>query len=463
MRIECLGAGREVTGSCFLVECGGRRILVDCGLIQGSPEAEARNGAPFPFDPGSVDAVVLTHAHLDHAGRIPQLVRVGFRGAIFTHRATCALARVMLMDAANLNERDAETTSRKRQRQGLDPVAPLYTASDAEAALAAFTPVEYDEHPRGITPGIAIRLRDAGHILGSAIVELWLSEGGTRRKVVFSGDLGHAGAPLMSEPAPVTEADFVFLESTYGARDHRSWDATRAELGGVIRQAREGGGNILVPAFAVGRTQTLLHLLLEHHADWGLNDWYTFLDSPMAIEATEVYESFPELMTGTAGRCIRRGQDPFAPPNLQLSRTPEDSMAINRMRSGALIIAGSGMCTGGRILHHLKHNLWRQEAHVIIVGYQAAGTLGRALVDGAEEVTLWGEPVRVGATIHTVGGLSAHAGRSELLDWYGRFAGKPPAALVHGEPAEMAGLAAAMEARFGVTPLMPERGTVIPL
>lgn len=460
MRIECLGAAQEVTGSCYLIHCNSRRVLVDCGLIQGGADAAVRNAALFSFRPAEVDAMVLTHAHLDHSGRIPLLIKTGFRGAIHAHRATCDLVRIMLKDAGNLNERDAETENRKRRRRGRPEIQPLFNVADAEAALEAFRPIAYSE-AREIAPGITVRFQDAGHILGSAIVELWLVEGGRQRKVVFSGDLGPSGGPLMPDPATIKEANLVFLESTYGGRDHRDWAATLDELASVIREAGEGSGNILVPAFSVGRTQSLLHLLLEHHKSWGLANWYTFLDSPMGIEATAVYESYPELIYGSAARRIRRGENPFAPPNFQVTRTTEESMAINRIRSGALILAGSGMCTGGRILHHFKHNLWRREAHVVITGFQAEGTLGRALVDGADEVRLWGEPVRVAARIHTVGGLSAHAGRSGLLAWYGNFRDRPPVVLVHGEPSQMAALADGLHKSYGVAAAKPVAGESI--
>ncbi|HKJ87564.1 MAG TPA: MBL fold metallo-hydrolase, partial [Gammaproteobacteria bacterium] len=365
MEIRFLGAAREVTGSCYLIEARGKRVLVDCGLIQGAPEDEERNRDPLPFPADRIDAVILTHAHLDHSGRLPLLVEAGFRGPIYTHRASRDLCRIMLKDAGNLNEREAEAVNRKRRRRHLEPVEPLYTAKEAQRAMRRFRGLDYDS-TRKILPGIRVRLRDAGHILGSAIVELWLEEEGCQRKLVFSGDLGHRGSPILRDPAMVEEADLVVMESTYGDRLHRSWEATWGEMAGILRGARSGAGNILIPAFAVGRTQELLYTFGKHYRDWGLDDWSIFLDSPMAIETTEVYSKHQEVYDSEAVRRSRgNGGNPFTLPNLQMTRTPRQSMGINRIRSGAIIIAGSGMCTGGRIKHHLKHNLWRDETHLV--------------------------------------------------------------------------------------------------
>jgi metallo-beta-lactamase family protein len=445
MEIQFLGAAREVTGSCHLVRCGDRRLLIDCGLIQGAPADEARNRAPFPFTAGDIDAVVLTHAHLDHSGRLPLLVKAGFRGPVYTHRATRDLCHIMLKDAAFLNEKDAEHENRRRQREGKRPVEPLYTRSDAEKAMRQFQVFDYHIE-RQILPGIRVTLQDAGHILGSAIVELWLEENGRLRKLAFSGDLGHAGAPILRNPEAVREADLVVLESTYGNREHRAWKDTLAELGEVFREARRGDGNILIPAFAIGRTQELIYFLKNHGREWGIDQWTIFLDSPMAIEATEVYARHWKLFDTETTRRRKKNGDTFTMPNLHFSRTPAQSMAINRVRAGAIVIAGSGMCTGGRIRHHFKHNLWREQCHVIFAGFQARGTLGRQLVDGAKTVRLWDETIRVAAKIHTVGGLSAHAGQSGLLNWYRNFNRHPAVALVHGEPEPMDALARRLRA-----------------
>ncbi len=438
MHIEFLGAAAEVTGSCHLLSVDGRRVLLDCGLIQGRARDEARNRDAFPFDPAGLDAVVLSHAHIDHSGRLPLLVKRGFRGPVYTHAASRDLARIMLRDAGYLQEREAEWQNRKRERKGLPAVEPLYTVADAEACLGQFVALGYGE-TRDLLPGVSARLLDAGHILGSSIVEMFLREGAREVKLVFSGDLGQAGAPILRDPTPVREADVVILESTYGDRLHRARDETLAELAEILRAAA-GRGNVLIPAFAVGRSQELLYLLGSHFEDWNVGAWQVFLDSPMAIEATEVYARHSELYDREAtARWRAHGERSL--PNLRLTATPEESMAINRIASGALIIAASGMCTGGRIRHHLKHNVWRRDCHLIIVGFQARGTPGRALVDGARHLRLWGETVRVQARVHTIGGLSAHADRAGLCGWYAGFEGRPPVVLVHGEPDKQAALA----------------------
>ena len=461
MEIQFLGAAREVTGSCFMLRWGDRRMLVDCGLIQGAPADEARNRQPFAFNPAAIDAVVLTHAHLDHSGRLPLLVKAGFRGPIYTHRATRDLCHIMLKDAAALNEKDAEHENRRRQRQGKRLVEPLYTRSDAEKTMRQFQVLDYDVE-RKLLPGLQLRLQDAGHILGSAIVELWLEENGQRRKLVVSGDLGHAGAPILRNPEVVRAADLVVLESTYGDREHRPWDDTLTELGEVFRAARRSEGNILIPAFAIGRSQELIYFLKHHGREWGIDRWTIFLDSPMAIEATEVYARHWKLFDAETTRRRKQDGDTFTMPNLHFSRTAAQSMAINRVRAGAIVIAGSGMCDGGRIRHHFKHNLWREQCHVIFAGFQARGTLGRQLVDGAKTVKLWGEIIRVAARIHTVGGLSAHAGQSGLLNWYQNFERRPTVALVHGEPEPMETLAKRLHL-LRTSVLLPEVGGRIDL
>lgn len=452
MRVHFHGAAGEVTGSLHEVEANGHRILLDCGMIQGSPEAERRNADPFPFDPARIDAVVLSHAHIDHVGRVPLLVKRGFRGPIYTQAATADLLPVMLLDAATLAEADAARAN--RHRNGGPYLPPLFTRDDVHAALAQVRPLRYHARTQ-VAPGVEIVLRDAGHILGSAIVELWAE----RRKLVFSGDIGPKGSPILRDPTPVREADLVLMESTYGDRNHRERAATVQELGEVFDHAARGRGNVLIPAFAVGRTQELLYWFARHWDEWGLSRWRIFLDSPMATKVIGVYGRHEDLFDEQAREVWRSKPHPFRLPNLRYSETTEDSQAINRIESGAIVIAGSGMANGGRIVHHLRHHLSSRSTHVVFVGYQAEGTLGRRLVDGARWVRIHGRDVRVGATIHTVGGLSAHTDQRGLLEWYGHFDGHPPVALVHGEDRAREALAGEIHERYGRQAVLVRPGT----
>lgn len=460
--IEHLGAAGEVTGSCHLLHFDGRRVLLDCGLVQGSRRDEARNAEPLPFDVTGIDAVVLSHAHIDHAGRLPLLVKAGYRGPIYAQAATRDLCTVMLRDAAFIAEKECEWENRKRERKGLGPVLPLYSRRDAERAMQRFVPLDYGA-AHEILPGMTLTLHDAGHILGSSIVELALTHGGRRARLVYSGDLGHAGAAILRDPVRLREADHVILESTYGDREHRSHDDTLGEMEAVLREAHASGGNVLIPAFAVGRTQELLYHLGRNFARWNLERWKIALDSPLAIEATRIYLSHHELFDDDARALFASHRRLPLLPNLEFCATPAQSMALNRHGGGTLIIAGSGMCNGGRIKHHLKHNVWRRECHVVIVGFQGRGTLGRQLVDGARHIRLWGETIRVNARVHTLGGFSAHADRRELLGWYEHFAGRPPVTLVHGEDGALAALAARLAQDFGARVHIAARGETLAL
>jgi len=457
MKLQTFGAAGCVTGSCHLIEVGDIRILLDCGLVQGGRKDEARNAAPFPFDPARIDAVVLSHAHIDHSGRIPLLIKGGFSGPVFAHTATRALCDIMLKDAGFIQEHDAERENRRRRRKGMSIVEPLYTADEAVAGMRQFKSLPYDRKVR-IQPGVVMRFRDAGHILGSCIVEVWLTEGNEERKLVFSGDLGHQGAPIMRDPTVVHDADLVLMESTYGDRDHRSWDETAREVLEIAADTRHAKGNILIPAFAVGRSQMLLYWMVENYPQSGLGDWQIFLDSPMAIRATHVYAAHERLFDAEARKSWGKNPMESLLPNLTFTRTANQSMQINEIESGAIIVAGSGMCTGGRIVHHLKRNVWRKECHVIIVGYQAGGTPGRMLVDGAKRIRLFGETVSVAAKIHTIGGLSAHAGQRGLMQWYDQFHGRPPLVLVHGEPQAQQTLNSLVAAEFNAPVHVAEAG-----
>jgi len=438
MQLEFFGAAGEVTGSCHILRVAGRQVLLDCGMIQGGHDAPARNRLPFPFDAAAIDAVVLSHAHIDHCGRLPLLVKRGYRGPIYTNKACADLVPILLRDSASLALRDAQ-----RNEEGVEP---LYDLEDVEATLAQLRPIPYDTK-RELFPGVEVRVRDAGHILGSSSVELWATEGEVRRKLVFSGDLGQYDTPILHDPYAFESADLVLIESTYGNRLHRGREDTERELGGILAQAAHDGGNVIVPAFAIGRSQELLYLLAKHYGEWHLTRWKIFLDSPMAIAASRVYWNNPDRFDEETTRLREtfRGMPPL--PNLVLSESAEDSRAINHVRSGALIIAGSGMANGGRVLHHLKHNLERPECHVVIVGFQAPGTLGRQLVDRQPEVRIHGQRVRCLAQVHTLGGLSAHGDQDDLLRWYDSFAGRPPVYLVHGEVPSAEALAGKLRER----------------
>jgi metallo-beta-lactamase family protein len=459
MDIQFLGATGRVTGSCYLVRVREHQVLLECGLVQGSKEDEAANWESFPFDSGSIDAVVLSHAHIDHSGRLPLLMKRGFTGPIYTQHASRTLCAIMLRDSGYLHEKDAEWANRKRRRQGQAMLSPLYTQADGEAVMDQFQGLEYGVRTE-ILPGFSIRLRNAGHILGSAIVEIWLEENGLECKLVFSGDLGFVDAPVMPDPERIDHADLLLLESTYGDRLHREMESTLDELRDVFTSGNHHHGNIVIPAFAVGRTQDLLYLMAEHYDDWRIGDYQVFLDSPMAIEATRAYSQFRNQL-GT--ELFRPGTGDPNLRNLSFSRTSEDSMAINKIDSGAIIVAASGMCTGGRILHHLKHNLWKSDSQIVIVGYQAQGTLGRRLVDGADHVRIFGEEIRVNARIHTVGGLSAHADQAGLVDWYRAIGDSPPVWLVHGEPKAQQSLAGVIAKETGRKPKIPELGERVDL
>ncbi|MEW9624204.1 MBL fold metallo-hydrolase [Rhodanobacter geophilus] len=453
MHIEFHGAaGGEVTGSCHLVEAAGKRILFDCGMVRGSRDAEARNAEPFAFDPASIGALVVSHAHIDHIGRVPLLVKRGFKGPIWAQAATCDLFPVMLLDAASLSGHNAEFGNR-RLAPGQPEVEPLYTAADVAAAQRQLHPLAYETDAE-ILPGVTLRLDEAGHILGSAMLEL-RADG---RSMLFTGDVGMRGTPILRDPAPPPRTELILMESTYGDRNHKDRAATVAELGQILAAARADGGNVVIPAFAVGRSQELLYWFAEHFEDWNLAHWTIFLDSPMAAKVMAVYDHHEELFDAEAAKVWQGRIKPFKLPNLRVSASVDDSKAINRIHGGAIIIAGSGMANGGRVRHHLANNLAHARNHVVFVGYQAAGTLGRLLVNRMPRVRLFGEDIPVRAHVHTVGGLSAHADQQALLDWYGASPNHPPVALAHGENPAREALAAVLKQRYGVEVALSQPG-----
>ncbi len=456
MKIQFFGAAGEVTGSCHILEVNGHRVLLDCGLIQGGRADEARNRDPFPFEAAQIDAVVLSHAHLDHCGRLPLLVKRGFHGPIHAQRASCELVAILLADAAHLEEREAAYLTRKRGKQH----TPLFTAADGRAVMQQMTPQAYRQW-FDVVPGLRVRFLDAGHIIGSCVVELALEENGLKQTLVFSGDLGQYGTPILRDPETPEHADMVIMESTYGDRLHRGREETIAELGQIISRAQDG--NILMPAFAIGRSQEILYQFAKHFDEWDLGRFRIFLDSPMAIEATDVYWRYTQHYDEEARLLRDKNKRTPLLPNLQLSRDTEESIAINRIRSGAIIIAGSGMCNGGRIVHHLRNNLDLESTQVIIPGYQVRGSTGRRLVDGAKHVRIHGRDVEVRAQIHTIGGLSAHADQRDLGRWYSGIKDSPPVMLVHGEADAQKALASDLHERFGSRVDCAQPGQVVEL
>lgn len=456
-KITFHGAARQVTGSCYLIETNEHRLLLECGMRQGE---DVEEGGPreqvFPFDAQSLDAVILSHAHLDHTGMTPLLVRKGYRGPIYMTATTCQLLPIMHKDSAFLLQKDVDWMNKRRKRAGKPPLEPLYTIKDVERELELCDGLRYGEK-REILPGVQLRYRDAGHILGSGIVELWFDG----KKLVFSGDLGNSHSPLLEDPAIVEKADILLMESTYGDRNHRSHDETIDEFKQALDQAVEDGGNVLIPAFAVGRTQDILYHLGEMFQNGRLKQNQVFLDSPMGTSVSEVYEENTRLFNDDNPKFRKKMTHTWEQwlPVLRFTRKTEESMALNRFESGAIIIAGSGMCTGGRIRHHLKHNLWKHKTHVLIVGYQAYGTLGRKLVDGAKSVRMLGEDVAVRAKIHTLGGFSAHAGQDQLVQWAKAFhQPKPRLFLVHGEQDSMRTLQKRLADELHWDAAMPEQG-----
>jgi metallo-beta-lactamase family protein len=434
LKISFHGADRGVTGSCHLVECAGKRVLIDCGLYQGGRELSEENAAPFGFDAAAIDFVLLTHAHLDHCGRLPLLVKRGFRGEIIATAATRELARVVMLDAARLQEEEAKYQGRKAARRGSEEVPqPLYTTLDALDTLDYFGRNAAYGQSLALAPGLRASFLDAGHILGSASICLNLEEDGRSRSVAFSGDLGNSGRPLLRDPVPPSRVDAVVMETTYGDRLHKPLQPSVEEFYQAIEDTFRRGGNVIIPTFALERAQELLYYLREGVESGRLSkSMQVFLDSPMAISATEIFRRHPECFDSEAFAEFGHGRDPFMLPGLHYTRETADSMDINRISGGAVVLAGSGMATGGRIRHHLKHNLWRQNSSVIFVGFAAKGTLARQIIDGAKTIRLFDEEIPVRARIHTINGFSAHADRAELLAWHQRV-GAARTFLVHGE------------------------------
>jgi metallo-beta-lactamase family protein len=432
------GADRDVTGSCHLVECAGRRFLIDCGLYQGSREIAEENAGDFGFDAASVDFVLLTHAHLDHCGRLPLLAKRGFRGEIIATMATHDLARLVMLDAAHLQEEEARSNSHQSLHGAENKSAePLYTVADALKCLELFKRGARYGEPIDLAQGIRATFVDAGHILGSASILLELTESGRTARLLFSGDLGSGRDPLLLPPATPPRADAVVIETTYGDRLHKPMAASIDDLYGTISDTLERSGNVIIPTFALERAQELLFVLNQGIEQNRLQpSMQVFLDSPMAISATEIFARYPEDLQPAVAQLFREGRDPLALPGLHLTRGRMESVALNNVHGGAIIMAGAGMATGGRVRHHLKHNISRAECSVIFVGYAAKGTLARQIIDGQNPVHILGDDVPVRAAIRTINGFSAHADQAELLKWHG-CTGAARTFLTHGEEATM--------------------------
>ncbi len=453
-RITWLGAAREVTGSRTLVETARTRFLIDCGLLQGRSETSRRNADPFPADYSELDAVVLTHAHIDHSGLLPRLTRDRFSGPVLATRGTADLCDLMLRDSAHIQEQDTQRSNRRRQRRGDPPREPLYGIADAAACLEQFRPQPFHQWV-SIGEDVQLRFWPVGHILGAASLEVLLP--GDRR-VVFSGDIGRSGDPLLPDPEVPDQADLVVMESTYGDRNHRDLEGTLLEFEEIIHRARADRDNVLIPVFTVGRAQEVLYYLHQLLRRGKLEPGQIYLDSPMAISATAIYRRHLELLRPEIRQEFESDLDPLGELGVHYCRTATESMALNESR-GAIILAGSGMCDAGRMRHHLKHHLWRKSTQLVIVGFQAQGTLGRILVDGASSVKLFGDEVKVEAAIHTLGGFSAHADQHGLLEWLAHFgSSRPEVVLVHGEEAKMEILTDVLRQRMGWAAWAPKRG-----
>lgn len=464
MKITFLGAANTVTGSCFLVETQQLKFLVDCGLYQGHANENMNNANPFPVNPGELDYVLLTHCHIDHSGKIPKLYLDGFKGKVITTFATKELCSIMLPDSGHIQEFENEWMNRKRLRAGKKPIKPLYTFQDAVNCLSLFEGIQYDE-VKSLDGEIKVRFRDAGHTLGSAIIEIWFQENGEEVKVVFSGDLGNKGLPILRDPSIIEDADFLVLESTYGNRLHMQNNDKIEKFLDIINETIEKGGNVVIPSFAVGRTQEILYDLNKHRDLFDdkiqkMQNVPVIVDSPLAISATEVFRHHLECFDEEAQSIIAKGDNPLDFEGLKFTRTSDESKALNDRKESMVIISASGMCEAGRIKHHLKHNLWRNESTILFVGYQAEGTLGRKLVEGAKLVRIFGEDISVNARVESIDGFSGHADMNGLIEWIDAFQKKPRKIfLVHGDESVIQDFSKTIKEKLNIETITPRIGS----
>ena len=464
MKLMFLGADHEVTGSCHYIEACGKSILLDCGMEQGRDTYENQE---IPVAAGRIDYVFLSHAHIDHSGLLPLLHKNGFQGQIYATEATTDLCRIMLLDSAHIQEFEAQWRNRKNKRAGKAPFEPLYTTEDAMAVMEHFVPCDYMKEIE-VCEGVKIRFTDVGHLLGSSSIEIWLTENGVSKKIVFSGDIGNINQPIIHDPRYTTEADFVIMESTYGDRYHTVPPDYVAELAGQIQQTFDRGGNLVIPSFAVGRTQEMLYFIREikeRRLVHGHDGFKVYVDSPLAIEATRVFaENYLDCYDTAAMALVQKGINPLTFQGLEVAVTPDDSMAINFDKSPKVIISASGMCEAGRIRHHLKHNLWRPECTILFVGYQAIGTLGRNIIEGEKEVRLFGETITVNAHIEELAGVSGHADKKGLLNWVNHFEKKPERVfVVHGEDLVCEDFTKCLKEEYGYNAFAPYSGACFDL
>jgi len=456
MKIQFLGAAQTVTGSCYMLEANGKRFAVDCGMHQGNLEIEKRNREIELYAPMSIDFILVTHAHIDHSGLLPKLVKMGFRGKIYSTPPTRDLLGIMLQDSAHVQEMETEWKNKKNKRHGRKPEEPLYTQADALNTLPLFETVEYGQTFEP-APGIKITYKDAGHILGAAFIEMQTEENGDTYRLVFSGDLGRPDQLLLNDPGQASPADYLFLESTYGDRNHKDESTSREELAAAIAYSYSRGEKIIIPAFAVERAQEIIFILYQLSKQGKIpKELPIYLDSPLAIHATEIFSKNPQYLDPETRAMMQSGDNPFTMPQLHYTPKTEDSQAINAAKGSAIVISASGMCNAGRVQHHLRHNLWREGASVVFVGFQAKGTPGRKIVDGAKSIRLLGEDVAVRAKISTIGGFSAHAGQSQILEWLNTF-DRPgmEVFLIHGEFEAQKTLAKLIEDQFKLKVYIP--------
>ena len=464
MKLTFLGAAKTVTGSCFLLETKTKKILIDCGMYQGHSKEHILNCECFSFNPAEIDYVLLTHAHIDHSGRIPKLYIDGFKGEIIATKATVQLCEIMLPDSGHIQEIEVEWLNKKRERASKHLVAPLYTMQDAIDCLKLFKKVSYDQEIQ-LDENTHVTFRDAGHMLGSSIVEIWVKDGKEENKLVFTGDLGNKDIPMLKDPSTILDADYLIMESTYGDRLHKDNENKVEKFLSILTETINNGGNVIIPSFAVGRTQEVIYDLHKEKDKYRdklekLKDIPVYVDSPLAVSATEIFRKNLDCFDEEAQSYIRAGDNPLDFPGLKFTRSADESKALNEMNQNMVIISASGMCEAGRIKHHLKHNLWKSENTILFVGYQAQGTLGRKIVDGAKKVKIFGEEISVNARIEYIDGFSGHADEEGLLEWLGQFKKRPKRVfLVHGEPEAQEVLAKAINERYNLECIIPERGS----